>query len=280
MTRIMLMGDTHGNTQFAVNIVKRARKLGVKHVFVLGDFGLWDHEEGGFAFLDTLNEALRKEGVKLFAVPGNHENHDHWEWYIKNNPKRLDGWTYLRSHIFIAPKVHYFQWNHKKFLVVGGAVSIDWQWRLNVEATRGKPRSLYWDNETLTDDDMAKITTQKVDIMLTHDCSNRTPWKTRLKVDADSHDHRRKIDEALRRARPEIHFHGHMHERYEWENLVADDHWTSTYGLERDGMWYSWGVLDLETDKFVWHPLNAEELAEEEADEKALAEFLGEIEKE
>jgi len=181
--------------------------------------------------------------------------------------------------MFIAPKVHYFTWNSVKFLVVGGAVSVDWKYRLMLEDNKNGPRTLWWDNEVLSPDDVAQITDKKVDVMLTHDCSNRTPWKTRLKVDANSYDHRRLIDEALRKARPELHFHGHMHERYDWMNLTADDHWTQTYGLERDDMWYSYGVLDLETLKFEFHP-NTPDSIQEEAEEMEFLEANFGIEEE
>ena len=91
MAKIMVLGDTHGNTPAAVNLAKKAKRHGANRIMQVGDFGLWDHFDEGVRYLDALNEALRRDGVKLFAVGGNHENWVRWNWYCENNPKRDDG---------------------------------------------------------------------------------------------------------------------------------------------------------------------------------------------
>jgi hypothetical protein len=92
----------------------------------------------------------------------------------------------------------------------------------------------------------------KVDYLLTHDCSNRTPFYARLKPDLDSQIHRQKIDAILQATNPDKHVHGHMHNKFEWENYTGGDHYTSTYGLECNGDHWSWGVLDTEKDEFLF----------------------------
>jgi predicted phosphodiesterase len=253
--QIMVLGDTHGNTPDAVRAVKHARRHGAKKIIQVGDFGLWDHFADGVTFLDTLNEALRAEGVKLYAVGGNHENWIRWNWYVDNNPKDQYGFTILRSHIRIAPKVFTWQWEDKKYAMAGGAVSIDSAWR---RMEQEKPNTLWWEDEQLRDEDVAAIVPEKMDYLFTHDCSNATPWKRRLKPDFDSQIHRQRIDGVLAKWAPEIHFHGHMHEKYDWVNMVntyvCGPYWTQTYGLECDGMFWKWGILDTETDTFDFAP--------------------------
>lgn len=258
MTKIMVVGDTHGNTPDAVRTVKRAKKHGVKKIVVVGDFGLWDHFEDGVRFLDALNEQLRRDGTKLYAVGGNHENWLRWNWYVENNPATDEGFAYLRSHIYLVPKTHHWQWYGKTMAAAGGAVSVDKKYRLEKEQSTGLgPNTLFWWDEQLTDDQVKDFPEQKVDYLFTHDCSNATPFRGRIKPDMDSQIHRQKIDKIIAKSAPEMHFHGHMHTKYDWMNLqntIAGAKYIQTYGLECDGMYWNWGILDTETNEFTYAP--------------------------
>ena len=242
--KLMICGDFHGNTKHAMNMVSQADSAGAARIIQCGDFGLWDHKEDGVRYLDQLNGEARKYGVKIYVVGGNHENWDHWDWYVDNLPKSYHGFTYLRSHILLAPRLHYWGWEDKKFLMVAGAVSIDKQWRIEGDS--------WWRSEEITDEMVESVKRDKIDYLITHDCSNMTPWKDRLKPDMDSMTNRRRVDAILRKTRPDWHFHGHMHTQYAWENLTDDDFYTKTIGLDMDGTWYSWGILDTETNEFLF----------------------------
>lgn len=250
--KILVLGDTHGQRGPAVKAVKKAANQQAGKIVQVGDFGLWTHFRDGVTFLDDLNEACRQFGIKFYAVGGNHENWDHWEWFIENNPRDKYGFAHVRSHIMLAPRTHFWKWDDKQMAAAGGAVSVDKGWRI---LEQGKNRTLWWDNEELTDEHVEALPNQKVDYLFTHDCSNRTPFKARLKPDADSQIHRQRIDRVLDKLKPNLHFHGHMHEKYDWVNRVGADHWTQTYGLDRDGALWNHGVLDTQTDEFVWAPI-------------------------
>jgi predicted phosphodiesterase len=251
--KIMVLGDCHGNTPWTTNVVKHAARHKVKKIIQCGDFGLWDHFSEGVTFLDALNEQLRRDGTKLYAVGGNHENWLRWNWYIENNPKTDEGFTILRSHIFLIPKTMHWSWQGKQFAAAGGAVSIDKDRRLKLQEETG-PDTLFWWDEQLLDCHVDAFPDKKVDYLFTHDCSNATPWRGRLKPDFESQMHRQRIDAVLKKSRPSVHFHGHMHTKYDWMNRTGGDNWTQTYGLECDGMFWSWGILDLATDEFVFVP--------------------------
>lgn len=242
--RILVAGDWHGDTSHAMQMVREAKKAGVKKIVQVGDFGLWSHFEDGVRFLDQLNETCRSEGVKVYALGGNHENWDHWNWHLANGPKSYHGFTYIRSHVLLAPRVHYWGWDEQKFLIVSGAISIDIALRKLGES--------YWAQEATTDAEVDMVHNGKVDFLFTHDCSNRTPFQGRLKPDIDSQVNRQRIDRVLSKARPDMHFHGHMHTKYVWENMVADNHYTKTIGLDMNGEWYSWGILDTESREFLF----------------------------
>lgn len=260
--KAIVLGDTHGNTKATIHVIKQAREHGVKKIIQLGDLGLWTHLADGVSFIDMVNEACRQEGVKIYAIGGNHENWVHWDWHIANGPKTSNGFTMLRTHIMIAPKVHGWVWEGKKMFGIGGAYSIDKSWRINTETTlkaryeaatgRDTKNYLWWPGEQLTDDDLAGVRNLKTDYLFSHDCSDRTPF-TFTKQDINSKIHRQRIDEVLKRTNPEFHFHGHMHKRYEWMNRTSGDHYAQTYGLDCDGVPDNWGILDLEQDTFRYN---------------------------
>ena len=263
----MMVGDTHGNTRALMSAMKVAGQCKIEHLLVLGDFGLWDHFADGVAFLDDINEYAQAMRLTVYAVGGNHENWDHWNWYVDNMPTSK-GFAIVRRRVVLAPRVHRWKWANTEFLGVGGAVSIDKDNRLlhekggqNYGLGRTSfrppaPRTLYWPNEQLTDEDVDGILSRpsNVDVLVTHDCSNYTPFHARLKPDLDSQIHRQRIDTVLKHVKPDFHFHGHMHTKYDWINTQVHgfQHGTQTYGLECDGMWDNFGVFDTETKAFDW----------------------------
>lgn len=238
--------------------------MGIQHVLQVGDFGLWP-PMSGVLFLDEVQESAKKNNLTVYAIPGNHEWHDEWEHIVETAPKSK-GFAMVRSRIALAPKVHHWHWNNKQFISAGGAVSVDKEWRLQAEAGTAMdytgrckasgPRTLWWPNEELTDKDVQNIRMlgKRADYLITHDCSNNTEFRFRLKSDPDSEIHRRRIDEVISLTKPSLHFHGHMHTKYDWLNGMSHGytHYTQTYGLEADGDWDSWGVLDTDTDEFKW----------------------------
>lgn len=252
--KLLIAGDTHGDVRNVQHKIDMAVEYGIQRIVVLGDFGLWWGHDG-IEYLDYVNDAAKKVNRQIFAIPGNHENHEYWDALYKHGPKSR-GWAYVRTNLLIAPKVLDFVWGNKQFMVAGGAVSIDKEDRLEYERVKGK--KVWSPNEELTDAHVNEILATrfangvKVDYLLTHDCSNATPWKHRLKADLDSQIHRQRIDKVLHAVKPSVHFHGHMHERYDWQNRVGGDNWTQTYGLECNRDNFSWGILDVGSGDFQW----------------------------
>ena len=62
---------------------------------------------------------------------------------------------------------------------------------------------------------------------------------------------------ACQHIAPEMHFHGHMHDKYDWMNLrntiVGAKH-IQTYGLECNGRFWKWGILDTDAEEFTFAP--------------------------
>jgi hypothetical protein len=247
--RIMLCGDWHGNTRHGIKMIGLAEELGLRKIIQLGDFGIWTHDESGVKYLDILNEALRLRGIKIYFVPGNHENWDHIAWWMENHPRTNAGHVYVRSHILMVPKFLAWTWNDKRFAGVGGATSIDRKYRT--------PGTSWWAGEQLTDDDVRTISytpgMHDIDYLLTHDAPTTVPHP-QLKVDLDSQTHRQRMDEVGKMLRPRQWFHGHYHKYMPYYPFPMYDAFSHVWGLDMDGEYYSWGVLDTNTDVFTPGP--------------------------
>jgi hypothetical protein len=275
--RIMIQGDSHGVKGDILPKIYKAGEWKINHLLVVGDFGLWTHNAENHEWLDEVNEAARINNLTVFAIGGNHENWDHWNWYIENHPSSK-GFAFVRRRVLIAPKTHKWTWAKKQFIGAGGAVSIDKADRLETErgwvdrATgirRGGtgPKTLWWPDEQLLDEDVDRIIgwNIKPDYLITHDCSNYTPWGHRLKPDLDSQIHRQRMDRLLKGIQPkQMHFHGHMHEKYDWVNNYSGGG-VRTIGLAAHASPVSYGVLDIDEDRWYWPKEYEKALADRKA---------------
>ena len=257
----MLIGDTHGSASTVMRKIDLAKQIGgIERIIVLGDFGLWWGLEG-IEFIEEINAYAKANHVQLFALPGNHENYEWWNAIVEHAPAKAHGWAYAASHVLLSPRVHDFVWGGKQFVVAGGAVSIDKDYREQYRLAKGK--RIWSPDEQLTDAEVDALLATRfgnganVDYLLTHDCSDRTPFHSRLKPDIDSKIHRQRIDRVIDGIKPTAHFHGHMHTKYEWDNRVHADgesQWVTTFGLECNDDPWSAMVLDLKTGAVAWAP--------------------------
>src|SRR5687767_7584478 len=117
--RVLFAGDSHGNVDDLVPKLYMAGDNRIQHVVVVGDFGLWTHFADGHEFLDEVNEAARVNNLNVYAVGGNHENWDHWNWYVENHPTSK-GFAMVRRRVLLAPKAHKWEWAGKTFFAAGG----------------------------------------------------------------------------------------------------------------------------------------------------------------
>lgn len=253
MVRMVVAGDTHGNVGAIRYKAEIAKEHGADRILVVGDFGLWPGHDG-VRYLDEVNRIAHDFNIHVFALPGNHEDHDQWDKWMNFGLPTASGFTYVRDRLLLSPKVHNWKWGGRRFFICGGAVSIDKKWR-----TEGVS---WWAGEQFDENNLASVLKYRgasIDYLFTHDCSDYTPWKNRLKPDLDSQRNRNRIDQAINHLKPRMHFHGHMHERYDWVNTkshgkfetpwgVSEDDWngaeTQTYGLQCDYEDDSWLILD------------------------------------
>lgn len=209
----LIVGDVHGDTAFARKMCKLAQANDITTIIQVGDFGIWDHTSWGVEFLDRLSRASEEAGVQWVFVPGNHENYDRLEYYEASNYRTHEGFVKIRDNIFYTGKVHAWEWEGVMFKAVGGAYSIDKNSRTPLES--------WWPQEQLTDHEFDKVVQiGKADVLLTHDCPTYAPF-SRLWPSPESHMHRQRIDEVVKYTQAGVHFHGHMHDWYDYENFFG-----------------------------------------------------------
>jgi Icc-related predicted phosphoesterase len=256
--KLLLAGDVHGNNGWWARLMEYATKFGCDTIVQLGDFGYWEHTPEGRLYLDKVSRKAVRAHKLVYFIDGNHENHP-MLW--SNYPPDASGFCEVRENLHYIPRGHSWEWDGRKFLALGGAYSVDVGWRLEEEALRSGPRTLWWPTETITGEDRDNaIAAGKVDVMFSHDC----PWGVDLPgIGGDfpeSDLNRALLREVVCKTRPELLVHGHYHMRtseklalpYE-EDGELKWHETQVEGLAHDGAWdhTAWTTLE-------WQPIGYE----------------------
>lgn len=226
-----MIGDMHGNSQYLCNnLLRWSEMIGCDRLIVLGDFGfLWPGEDT-HRILDKLDRKLEQANQSLLFLPGNHEDHTKLDLIEGVADINGDGHFEVRPRIHYTGRVNSWDWDGKRFGAVGGAVSIDRQWRLE-EMGRGGPRS-WWPQETLSPDEIESAKgIGRVDVLLTHDAP--TSFPLRLKPDLESTANRQVMTDIGRALRPSIWFHGHYHVRRTYR-FPHDEGGAEVHSMSRD----------------------------------------------
>lgn len=224
MSKILIAGDWHGNHPWAKAIIDVANAEDIEKIIQVGDFGVWPGSEGK-EYLDILSRALVKRNIKLYFVPGNHEDYNQIDEWKATLPENKDGHIEVRPNLFYAGKVNAWTWEGKRFASVGGAVSIDKYAR--------KENVSWWSQESLTalEETRAKDL-GRVDYLFSHDSPNTLPF-TFLKSDMQSEAHRYTMTKIGLAIRPKLWFHGHYHKHAEYK-FWHEDGETNVFSLDAD----------------------------------------------
>lgn len=202
MRKYLLVGDTHGDLEFAEQAALLARDHAAE-VLQCGDWGfLWPGNDK----LTDLSDMLVGLGVTMRAIDGNHDDHPR----LRNHVKACVATT-------IAPRVIYQprgsvheDADGTRFLFCGGAPSID-------RAFRTQGRS-WWPEEVITRDDRDRALSVPgpVHVVVTHDAPAFPPGFSAKGTPSYQHDQEqsmRYVDDLVRHHHPSLHVHGHWHVR-------------------------------------------------------------------
>ena len=223
---IALAGDWHSDTLWAVNAVEVAHEVGAELVISVGDFGYWPQFSHGVHFLDTLTQKLAAYNMTLWFVDGNHEDHA----ALRELPVDADGLRTITSYIKHIPRGFRWTWDGTTWMGLGGAVSVDRDWR---EAGVD-----WFPLEVITEQDATYAVREgNVDVMVTHEATMGVPfllsgpssWPADALVDANRV--RQRLTEVVETVNPNYLFHGHHHCAYSGDN----GHGTMVRGLHCNG---------------------------------------------
>ena len=276
--KIILGGDTHGDRNHVRWLLDKAQRREADGVLVLGDFGVWDHSDGG-AFTKGVAADAERCGMPLWFLPGNHENYDLLEEWERDNPRHEDGSVLVHGSAYLrySPRGHRWEWEGWKFLSLGGAYSVDKDWRIEADLnglyqieerqSRGHKltskqeylkktgRSLWWPQEEITEEE-AKSAAKGgvVDIMFAHDKPMDAELAWNRKDFPETHANQIYLQKVVDATKPRLYLHGHFHYAYS-DHLLRTN--TTVVGLdcEPDGSRssggsgdrkQSWALLELE----------------------------------
>lgn len=275
-TKIGVAGDWHGNTQWAVSAINQmCEKLEDQTqaiILQLGDFGIWRKND---RYQKEISKALDNNDALLYFIDGNHENHPLLAKYLDSKRRKLEWETSNRSPestwpfwagdrgdwdipngveieewLYWLPRGSRWEWHGKKWLAVGGAVSVDQNWRR--EGFDWFPEEVISQTQK-----RAIIARGPADVMITHDCPDfyhpydeSNPYGFNWGLLAKAREHAQLLQEIVEAVQPSYLMHGHYHRHYQTD-IFKDWGTLNLTGLHCDGTQGNWYILDLEKMEWV-----------------------------
>ena len=155
---ILILGDIHGNFEFIKWTIK-SRKLENCTFIQVGDFGIGYNPGHDIKTLENLNKFLNERNCFVYAIRGNHDD-----------PKYFNGDFYF-SNLKLMKDYSTEILEEKKFLFVGGAISIDRKsslYNMQLSASFGLDEPRYWFDEPFVYDEQKTDELRDIDIVITH----------------------------------------------------------------------------------------------------------------
>lgn len=242
--QIAFAGDWHGNKQHALDTIDALADRGIRMLIHCGDFGVWPGR-GGRHYVRDVNDRLAIRGMSLMVCPGNHEDWDVLD-RVPLNGNRVGMLRYgipagTPSEIFYLARGARWTWQGIQFAALGGAVSIDREFR-----RLGGHNRTWWPQEACRPADIERLAAGgPADVLVCHDrpisapLPLQTPGWVPPYLRAESDDHRRLIQDAVDAVTPRVLVHGHYHDYddHSQDRTVVDmPHGpVLIVGLDRDG---------------------------------------------
>jgi predicted phosphodiesterase len=247
--RVLVAGDTHGNTRWVTNLCALASERSCDLVLQLGDFGFDPASPSGARFLDSVDSACAEEDLQLLWIDGNHEHHRD----LRRLAIDAEAPVAVRDHVWYVPRGVRLALAGVRFGFLGGAFSVDWRLRV--------PGTSWFEEETPTDSDLACLGDEPLDVLVCHDAPAGVPLQSGIWLNDADQLRADKVQNLLRRAveltAPRLVLHGHWHHRHTFELA-----WVDARASERQAevVWRSsrvegfdcdltgeraWGILEL-----------------------------------
>lgn len=239
-TKVLIVGDTHSDYQFVVNIHDEASRLGVNTIVQLGDFG--------FSFLppilDAIREWLDEDPMRMwYWLDGNHDQHDYIQSAIIGDRPTDAPIPHFHDRMLYCPRGSTATIGSKTCMFLGGAFSVDKSRRVRFVS--------WWPQEKISHADVQQAIKNgppgTIDVLFSHDCPETEYISQQLdaygyKVDADSFDNRDKLTSVVDAVQPKDLYHGHYHWRYDTEYTSPSGAITAVHGVGANIKEGGWGI--------------------------------------
>lgn len=239
--KILMAGDTHGNSSHTMNVFAHACRVDAEMVFQLGDFGYgwaFSQRKGTGDRYDTFTghvaKFAKRADMPCYWIPGNHENYDALEELIGGLTAEKDGTYQIEPSVFYVPRGTVLTFDDVRFLCCGGATSVDKKMRTNYVS--------WWQQEAITDEDVRTCAKAgQCDVLLSHDF----PWECNIvnhhldsfwgeEAQIGTEASRKKISQIAVAAGVRRIIHGHLHIKYN-ESIEMNGRSVLVSGLDCDG---------------------------------------------
>lgn len=154
---VYITGDCHGDFRKIYQFAETMKLTEGDAIIVLGDMGLlWrqDRRDANI-FIKDFEDRWK---FNLYFVDGNHENFHQ----LNSLPEDAEGMGYISEHIRHLKRGRRYNINGKDILAIGGADSVDQYMRT--------PGLSWWQEETITQEDIDKVEAGHYDYVLSHTC--------------------------------------------------------------------------------------------------------------
>jgi predicted phosphodiesterase len=214
--KILITGDIHNNFNILNQLINKKKP---ELVICCGDFGYWPKIESYQKM-----EVIKAQGAKILWIDGNHE--DHWTLKERTSDEIVPNVIYMpRGSTYNLP-------DGRKILFMGGGDSIDKQDRiLGVD---------WFPDEIITQKDIYNLPDCKIDILITHTCSNEIKdgkmiLLNPLKAKDPSND---ALSYVWDRYKPKLWFFGHWHHFVQGE--YEGTKWYALSHQPQGEKWFMW----------------------------------------
>lgn len=230
--KFIVAGDIHGNFWHLKRVMDYAKQKLIDVILIVGDFGYFKEYA---KFLKDTNNYAKENGITIYFLDGNHEDHP----ALNQLPLNNDGYHKIDDNIYHLPRAFTWDWFGLTCMTLGGAYGVD---RNN--GIEGKD---WFPEEVINQNDYLRaINVGKVDLLFTHDAPNRVmiPALNRkitlnnVRFPKNHLDnakkHRELLGEIVDLVEPEYLFHGHYHCDYTYDRINANGTITHIRGLNKD----------------------------------------------
>lgn len=237
--QVILLGDMHCGGKFEylktlINKYQIGNNEDITYIIQVGDFGIGFYPKSDELNLRKLNKFLKLHNIVMLVIRGNHDNPSYFNGdYVYPNLKLLPDYTTMSIH-------------GKKYLFVGGAISIDRKSRLatdQLNASMGFHTENFWFDEVFIYDPKKLEGLDDVEVVITHSApewcepNNKLGFGDLVNRFADTDEH---LLDDLRKERKdismmfhhlenngcniELHAYGHFHRSHS-EVFKNTQHW-------------------------------------------------------